>query len=150
MTTLWMRTFNYGYASSDDVTYCEVNLTVFAHLFVLLQVSQARKWLLAELALVRAAFELALILALLLHMTIHVHLISLHFGCAVVRRWKADGCVRRVEFCGGKTHFLHFAQSTTRRELRKLARDGMNQFPALQTQMIINYHRGNGNLYYTS
>lgn len=67
---------------------------------MLLQVSQAGERLFAELALVRAAFELALLLPLLLHMPIRIHLIILHFGCAVVRRWKADGCVRRVEFCG--------------------------------------------------
>jgi hypothetical protein len=64
------------------------------HLLVFLQVAQARKGFLTELALVGAILELGLVFALLLDEPVNISFIILHFGSAVVRRRKADGCVR--------------------------------------------------------
>lgn len=124
---------------------------------MLLEISEARKGLLTELTLVRAALKLRLLFPLLLELPVDVDFISLHLRSAVVRRWEADGCVRRVELWKRDLlqffpHFA-FAQGFRSTKAHKLAasasgKRGKSIFAALQTQMIIN-HRSNGNLYYT-
>lgn len=104
---------------------------------MLLQISKSWKRFFTKLAFVGATFEFSFLLSLLLDVPINIHFISLHFRCAVVWWWEADGCVRRVEFC--KNTFITFFVSRKGFESSQIGAKIGKSISALQTQMIINY-----------